>query len=310
MITYNHERFIAQALESVLSQHVNFGYEIVVGEDCSTDTTRRILMDFRRRNPDRIVPLLRERNLGALPNLKESLNVCGGEYVALLEGDDYWTDPTKLQKQVDFLDRHPDFKICSSRAQLIDETGQGLSRVYPTIPAGSYTISDLFEANWIVTCTAVYKRDAMPSMPDWWLKLRMGDWPLHIMAAANGKIHLMNEITSVYRIHGGGIWSSLSSVDRLRATVEMLKSIDKYLGFRYTANIRPILARCEFELAGLARLAGHRVEASKQLASCLWHGGGKLPVARRQLASLGAYALIGSWYRVFSRAKSLNGDSC
>src|SRR4030088_1685053 len=96
MITYNHERFIAQAITSVLAQRVNFDYEIVVGEDCSTDGTREILMDFHRRFPDRIVPLLRDQNIGAMRNVEATLAACRGRYLAVLEGDDYWTCEEKL----------------------------------------------------------------------------------------------------------------------------------------------------------------------------------------------------------------------
>src|SRR5271167_3774085 len=97
MITYNHEGFIAQAIESVLAQRVNFDYEIVVGEDCSTDRTRDILMDFHRQYPDRIVPLLRNQNIGAMRNAEATLAACRGQYLALIEGDDYWTCEDKLQ---------------------------------------------------------------------------------------------------------------------------------------------------------------------------------------------------------------------
>src|SRR5438132_1821213 len=96
MITYNHERFIAQALDSILAQRVNFDYEIVIGEDCSTDGTRDILMDFHRRYPDRIVLLLRDHNLGVMRNFEATLGACRGRYLALLEVDDYWTSENKL----------------------------------------------------------------------------------------------------------------------------------------------------------------------------------------------------------------------
>src|SRR5579864_5088925 len=112
MITYNHERFIAQALESVLAQRVNFDYEIVIGEDCSTDRTREILLEFCRRYPKRIVPLLKDKNVGAMRNVEATLAACRGQYLALLEGDDYWTCEDKLQRQIDFLDEHPDYAIC------------------------------------------------------------------------------------------------------------------------------------------------------------------------------------------------------
>src|SRR5580700_3234664 len=103
MITYNQERYIGQAIESVLAQRVNFDYEIVIGEDCSTDGTREIVRDFGRRYPNRIVPLVRDQNLGGPKNLISTLASCRGQYVALLEGDDHWTSADKLQKQVDYL---------------------------------------------------------------------------------------------------------------------------------------------------------------------------------------------------------------
>ena len=99
MITYNHERFIAQAVESALMQETDFDYEIVIGEDCSTDGTRQVLLDLHDRHPDRIRLLLREKNIGASHNFVGTLEACRGEYVAFLDGDDYWTCPNKLQKQ-------------------------------------------------------------------------------------------------------------------------------------------------------------------------------------------------------------------
>jgi glycosyltransferase involved in cell wall biosynthesis len=122
MITYNQERFIARALASILAQRVNFDYEIIVAEDNSKDGTRDIVLDFHRRYPGRIIPLLRDRNLGAMRNFKEALEVCRRKYVALLEGDDYWTHEDKLQTQINFLDEHPDHAICCHRAQFVDET--------------------------------------------------------------------------------------------------------------------------------------------------------------------------------------------
>jgi glycosyltransferase involved in cell wall biosynthesis len=107
IITYNHEKFVAQALNSILTQRVNFDYENVVGEDHSKDGTREILMDFHQRHPQRIVPLLRDKNMGAVPNTGATLAACRGTYIAPLEGDDYWTDEHTLQKQIDFLDSHP-----------------------------------------------------------------------------------------------------------------------------------------------------------------------------------------------------------
>jgi glycosyltransferase involved in cell wall biosynthesis len=108
MITYNHERYIAKALDNVLSQSTNFDYEVIIGEDFSTDNTRSIIIDYQKRYPDKFQLLLNDKNIGMHKNTAQVLRACRGQYVALLEGDDYWTSTHKLQLQVDFLDRHPE----------------------------------------------------------------------------------------------------------------------------------------------------------------------------------------------------------
>src|SRR5687768_16687744 len=107
MITYNHEAFVAQAIESVLMQKTDFDFELVIGEDCSTDKTREIVNGYKSKYGERIRVLLPAKNLGINRNLKQTLLACQGRYIALLEGDDYWTSSLKLQKQVNFLDTHP-----------------------------------------------------------------------------------------------------------------------------------------------------------------------------------------------------------
>jgi len=121
--TYNHEKYIGRALDSILMQKVNFEYEIVIGEDCSTDHTREIVLSYKDRYPEKIRLLLHESNVGMLENLKQLVLECNGQYVAKLEGDDYWTDPQKLQKQVTFLDCHPDYVACAHNVHIVDENG-------------------------------------------------------------------------------------------------------------------------------------------------------------------------------------------
>ena len=311
MITYNHERFIAQALSSVLAQRANFDFEIIVAEDCSTDGTRAILMDFVRRYPGKILPLLREQNLGMVRNFREALVTCRGQYLAILEGDDYWTCVDKLQSQVDFLDAHPDHAVCCARAQFVDQTGAALTGIahtgiYPSTSSGSYTFTDLFETNWVVTCTVMYRRASIGLLPAWFLTLKMIDWPLHILVAQTGKIYLMNEVVSAYRLHSTGAWSSLSPIDRLLATKQMLTALDNHLHFQYTEAIRPVIAQTCLDLAHAARHLGSRAQTARHLLSYACNGGWQLPASRRPFAGLAAYVLIGSWYKIFSRAKQAN----
>jgi glycosyltransferase involved in cell wall biosynthesis len=303
MITYNHETFLAQALESVLVQRVNFDYEIVVGEDCSTDGTRDKLMGFHLRYPEKIVPLLRDRNLGAMCNLAATLAACRGQYLALLEGDDYWSCEDKLQRQVDFLDTHPDSAMCCHRVQYLDQTGFAELDVFPSLPPGPYTIEDLLKENFVMTCSTVLRRNLIPPLPRWFSEMKLGDWPLFALVAQHGTIELMDEIMAVYRVHAASTWSSLPLISRFREAARMLRALDGHLGFRYTNIIRRTIAPFYLEMAMTARRNNNRTETAKHVLSCLRNGGWQLPDSRRTLAGLAAYTLIGAWYRVFSKAK-------
>src|ERR1017187_2565779 len=108
MITYNHEKYIAQAIESVLMQKTDFPYELILGEDCSTDGTREIVREYSRKHPEIVRAPPRERTLGAKENVRQIVFASRGKYIALLEGDDYWTSQEKLQLQADLLDAHPE----------------------------------------------------------------------------------------------------------------------------------------------------------------------------------------------------------
>jgi glycosyltransferase involved in cell wall biosynthesis len=303
IITYNHERFIARAIEGVLAQRVNFDYEIVIGEDCSTDGTRAVVMDFHRRYPGRILPLLRDQNMGGARNMETTLAACRGQYLALIEGDDYWTCPDKLQRQVDFLDAHRDCAICCHRVQILDEIGVGRSGVCPSHAAGSYTIENLLEENFVFTCTTVLRRDLYGPLPSCFLGMNVGDWPRLALVARKGTIELLDEVMAVYRIHSGSIYSFLSIPRQLLETTKMLTVLDKHLGLQYTRTIRRTLARAYFEMACHARQGGNRRKTGKYVVNCIRNGGWQLHGSRRTLAAFAAFTILGSWYKPIQKAR-------
>jgi glycosyltransferase involved in cell wall biosynthesis len=302
MITYNHEKFLAQALTSILAQQVNFDYEIVVGEDCSTDGTRDVLMRMHAKHPGRIIPLLPEKNLGALPNMAATLAACRGTYVAFLEGDDYWTDNQKLQRQVEFLDANPGFAMCCHRVKLLDPKRREGIAIYPEIAAGAYRLEDLLKENFIPSCSAVVRRELIGKVPSWHSTLAMGDWTLFALVSSHGAIELMDEIMATYRVHVGGIWSSRSRESRLVEVSRMLQVLDSHFDFKYANVIKPALAKNYFELAVLKRDEGSRLGVVKNALACIRAGG--WGTYFRAIGGLFAYALIGPSYRRFSRAKS------
>ncbi|MGC1106978.1 MAG: glycosyltransferase [Candidatus Acidiferrales bacterium] len=303
MITYNHGRYLPEALDSALSQRVNFDYEIVVGEDCSTDGTREILMDYSRKYPGRIVTLLQDQNVGTMRNFEATLASCKGEYVAFLEGDDSWLSANKLQSQVDFLDANPNYAICCARARILNETSQSAPAIYPECPAGTYSIENLLGGNLIATCTAVCRGRAIGVMPRWFHELKMGDWPLFAIAATSGKIHLIDEVLALYRVHPGGIWSALKEIERQKAIIEMLKAVDKHLGYQYAKIVRRTIAGCYCAMANISKEENKRATTAKYLLACVWNRGWVLEGRRRMMASLAAYTLTGSSYKIFSRKR-------
>ena len=175
IVTYDQEAFIGQALDSVLMQRTDFDFEIVIGEDCSTDRTREIVEQYARLYPDRIRALLHPYNLGpshirGKNNFVATFEACRGKYVALLEGDDYWTDLCKLQKQVDFLDNHPDFSTCFHWADWLDEESCRIKpgwRLGPPLIKPYYTLDDLLEhGNFIQTASVMFRNNLFGHLPD------------------------------------------------------------------------------------------------------------------------------------------------
>jgi glycosyltransferase involved in cell wall biosynthesis len=233
MVTYNHEKFIAQALQSVIDQKVNFTYEVIIGEDCSTDNTRQIIKEFENRYPDIIKPIYHDTNVGALTN---AYQYCYpkllGKYIACLEGDDYWTDPYKLQKQVDFLETNPDFVICFHNCLEMHEDKSKPDFLYcqPEQKEISNQEDLLQNLNFIPTCSAVFKKEKLTTLPDWFFNLSMGDWILHILNAQYGKIKYINEVMCVHRIHSGGLWSGNDAVKNNISVLNALKVLRKHFG--------------------------------------------------------------------------------
>ncbi len=250
MITYNHKRYLAQAIDSILMQTVNFDYEVVIGEDCSTDSTREVAIGFQRRFPDRIHLELRERNLGVITNFVKTLQACQGQYIALLEGDDYWVSDHKLQKQVDFLDDYPECAICFHNAtNVYEDSNQEPHNCVPADQKEISTLKDLLVSNFIPTCSVMFRRSLFSEFPDWYHLLEMGDWPLHMLNAQHGKIGYINEVMAAHRVHSRGIWSKTSTIQHLQQIIRMYEYINGHWGHRYERIIRTSVSRHRFLLA-------------------------------------------------------------
>ena len=188
LYTYNHENYIAEAIEGILMQQTTFAYRIVIGEDCSTDNTRAICIEYKKKYPDKFKLILQPKNLGAINNSFIVHNTCNAKYVAILEGDDYWTDPMKLQKQVNFMENNIDSAACFHKAH------SERNKIFNEKP--SYDIDDVISlpsTGWVImTSSIMYRKQAVGTLPPWLLKLKVGDWPIIMLASINGTINFIN----------------------------------------------------------------------------------------------------------------------
>jgi glycosyltransferase involved in cell wall biosynthesis len=248
--TYNHEQFIAQALDSVLMQESDFDYEIVLGEDESQDRTREICIEYARWHPNRIRLFLRSRKdviyINGKPtgrfNFVENLKAARGEYIALLDGDDYWTDPHKLQKQVDFLDRHPSCAICFHPVRRIYEDGSREPEVIPENRKPFYGLEDLVERNFVPTCSTMFRSGLFGDFPDWFHKMWFADWPLHVLNAEHGQIGCIEEVMGVYRTHGSSVIATRTPVEGLQAYLDFYAQLNARYAHRFDNTIKRVMA--------------------------------------------------------------------
>lgn len=231
VITYQHERFLAQTLDSILSQERDFPVEILVGEDGSSDTTPDIVEAYAKKHPDLIKPafyrdaekILVNGRVTGRRNFLATLARATGEYVVIIDGDDFWTDARKLMRQVRFLDENPHFSGCFHNAICVNDAGEYLPHIAVDIPDDKteYHFEDLIKGNCIPTMSCLFRNPCLRNPPDWLLKTDMADWPLHLITAMNGPLHYHARVQAAYRIHEQGIWHSFRN-DRTKGLLSQI----------------------------------------------------------------------------------------
>lgn len=227
-ITYNQAKFIRQCLDSFLMQETDFKYEVLINDDASTDGTKEIIEEYAKKYPDIIKPVLRDENIGAIRNFVDTLSRVKTKYAAVCEGDDYWTDKNKLQKQVDFLETHPEYSGCFHPVRVVWENKENEDSVFPTAKMIGkkkfVTKEDMLKCNYIQTNSVVYRwrftdTDIKEIFP---MGILPGDWYLHLLHAQTGKIAYLPDIMADYRKQSGGIWYDGKNI-QLKYGVESTK---------------------------------------------------------------------------------------
>lgn len=215
MITFNHEKCIGQAIENILNQKTNFELELIISNDCSTDNTNSVINNIIKEHPkgNSIKYFNHTKNLGMLPNFLFALKQCEGKYVALCDGDDYWTNDEKLQKQVDFLESNTDYSICFHKVGILQNHEIIEDAITRKVPETT-TIMDLAKGNYIHTVSVVYRNNLFKKFPRYFKKSPVGDYFLHLLCARYGKIKYLDESMAIYRLHSESNWSKLDQIKR------------------------------------------------------------------------------------------------
>ncbi|MDF2189659.1 glycosyltransferase [Paraflavitalea sp. CAU 1676] len=225
-VTYNHESYLAQCLDSLVMQQTNFAFEVIVGEDCSTDSTRKILREYDQKYPGIIKPIYHQRNVGAARNLFEHcLLMAKGKYIAICDGDDYWTDHLKLQRQVDFLEAHPGCVLSFHRVKQVDQHDRFLQQQETTTEIRFYSWEDILHIS-IPTLSVVF-RNCIPHYPDEVYQAKSGDTFLFGMLSRYGGAADLGFIGAAYRVHAGGTFSGKSQVEQYRQTIHTRKLMQR-----------------------------------------------------------------------------------
>lgn len=254
IITYNHEKFIRETLDSVLMQKTNFAYKILIGEDCSTDDTREILLEYKQKHPDKIDLLLNKKNLGPQRNLMQVHNAAQTKYIAMLDGDDYWIDPYKLQTQVDFLEKNQDYSGCF-HSICFNTVDPAKKYNYPeNVKQDSFNVHDVISmssSGWIImTSSLIYNKIKTGNLPDWMLKLKIGDIPVFLLISHAGKLYYINRIMAAYRENIGSLMTTeaYSNTNITKQRILAFKFFNQHTQFKYVANIFKQLLALYYEL--------------------------------------------------------------
>ncbi len=236
-ITYNHENYIEDAIRSFINQKTNFKYEIVISNDCSTDKTQVIIDKYKKLYPNIIRDISPSRNMGSIANFYYTLNSCKGTYIAYCEGDDYWLDDKKLQKQVDFLEKNCEYGLCYTKSKKFIQNKNEFLRNDFGCNCCSY--EEILYADRIPTQTIMFRssffndyyNEIQPVDKQW----AMGDLPILLYFSIKSKIFFMNEVSSVYRVLNNSA-NHQKNFEKAKNFLDSSKKVKEFFINKYSLN--------------------------------------------------------------------------
>ncbi|WP_318639740.1 glycosyltransferase family 2 protein [Flavobacterium ardleyense] len=227
MITYNHADYISKAIEGVLMQKTNFKIELIISNDASRDATHQAIEKAIAALPENITVTYfnQTKNIGMMPNFLFVLQQAKSAYIAQCDGDDYWTDPDKLQKQFDFLEANPDYQICHHN--VLERRGlKYRKRNHKLTEDKTDDLERLAQGNFVHS-SSIMVRNTVREFPEYFARAENGDYFLLLLAARKGKLKYLNEVMSVYRIHNKSSWSSMKKRTQRETHINFLKNIQQ-----------------------------------------------------------------------------------
>jgi len=236
-MVYNHAPYLKNFFEGVLAQQVDATYELLIGIDECDDDSLEICRSYQQQYPEIIKLITYSNRVGMVNNFIETYNASKGKYIAICEGDDYWTDPLKLQKQFNALEENPKAVLCFTDIEIYDQEAGMFSPNWAQITKQRYTVEEIITSNCISTCTVMFRNFLMPVQEDSFKGLSMIDWPLYVQLLVNGDALYLNQKMAVYRQSLGSTFSKntvLESLLKKKRAYEYLLTIPALDPFKYT----------------------------------------------------------------------------
>lgn len=280
MVTYNQERWVGDAIEGALAQDIE-DLEVVIGDDASTDRTVEIIRGFAERDP-RVRVLDTPEKLGPRQNHMRTQLACRGEFVSQLDGDDLFTDPSKLRLQVEALRADPTLAGVFCTATRIDDDGVEIGG--PRAPRGRrerYGLAEFAYECGADSCTVLFRRPPDRVFPDWYHTIPVGDWPLHMLNMLGGDYAFMDRTMSAYRVHAGGVWNQLDEDKRVWRTLECQRYLLEGMPPEVQPIIAPPIASRALSIARRFARARRIAEARRAMAWIDEHAPGAAPLGNR-----------------------------
>lgn len=247
VVTFQHKNYIKQCLDGILMQQTTFPFEIILGEDESTDGTREICIEYAEKYPDIIKLFLRSRKdviyISGNPtgrfNFMENLKSCKGKYIAICEGDDFWIDSYKLQKQIDFLESNNDFTLCFHNAEILNIRGKESTKMnmHNKLSKSIYNTKDLLQQWFIPTASIVYRNYNDFVFPEWFKNCQSGDIALLLLLSLKGNFKYIDDVMSSYRLHNTGISNNHNGYNKVFSMIFLYQSFNLFSELEFDKEI-------------------------------------------------------------------------